>query len=245
MATVFEHYERHLAPVYSWMAGGIESAVSDGRQELTALGLSSNSGKCAVDLGAGFGMHAIPLAQSGWKVLAIDSSAHLLSELGAQTEGMPVTAVQDDLLSFTRHLSDTPELFLCMGDTLTHLADLAAVEGLIHAVAEHLVPGGRFIASFRDYTVTLDGEARFIPVKSDACRILTCFLEYAPDAVRVHDILHEREDGAWLMRVSAYQKLRLDPLWLKARLEKHGFAARTEAGLSGMVRLVATRSPGI
>lgn len=48
------------------------------------------------------------------------------------------------------------------------------------------------LLSFRDYSVPLQDEKRFIPVRSDEGRILTCFLEYSEDSVLVHDILHER-----------------------------------------------------
>ena len=58
MSSTFEHYEKHLASVYSWMAGGIDNAVSRGQQELTDMGLLGSGIRYAVDLGAGFGMHA-------------------------------------------------------------------------------------------------------------------------------------------------------------------------------------------
>jgi hypothetical protein len=64
--------------------------------------------------------------------------------------------------------------------------------------------GGAFIVTFRDYSLALIGEKRFIPVRSDADRMLTCFLEYDDDAVTVHDIPHERDGTAWQQRVSAY-----------------------------------------
>jgi len=98
------------------------------------------------------------------------------------------------------------------------------------------------MTSFRDYTGALDGTSRFILVKSDASRILTCFLEYATDTVMVHDVIHERTDQSWQMRVSAYPKLRLEPTRVIDTLRESGFVSvRSEAGLGGMVRVVATR----
>ncbi|WP_224787783.1 hypothetical protein [Pseudomonas fluorescens] len=60
-ATVADHYETHLAPVYLWMAGGFDAAVSRGEAEIEAVLPNRASGTTAVDLGAGFGMHTIPL----------------------------------------------------------------------------------------------------------------------------------------------------------------------------------------
>lgn len=242
MQTTQEHYEKHLAPVYAWMVGGIDSAIARGSQELADIGLLDGNAHYAVDLGAGFGMHAIPLATNGCRVLAVDSSSHLLNELDARKGDVPVTTIQDDLVSFAKHLSGAPDIILCMGDTLTHLPDVSAVESLISSAGEHLDGGGRFVLSFRDYSQALQGLQRFIPVRSDDSRIFTCFLEYADDRVQVHDIIHERTGSVWDMKVSAYWKLRLDPAWVKQRLEDHGFVVTLGPGMSGMVRIIAVRS---
>jgi SAM-dependent methyltransferase len=240
MATVADHYKTHLAPVYLWMTGGFDAAISRGETEIEAALPNLSRGSTAVDLGAGFGMHAIPLARRGCSVIAIDTSPILLEELRRHAVALPVRAVEDDLLSFQQHLDSEVDFVLCMGDTLTHLSEAQSVERLFSHVAESLRPGGKFIATFRDYTSPLVGQERFIPVRSDTDRILTCFLEYVPDYVNVHDVLHERNGSAWQLRVSAYRKLRLAPEWVSAALQGNGFSVRIEAGLAGMVRVVAT-----
>jgi SAM-dependent methyltransferase len=192
-----------------------------------------------VDLGAGFGMHAIPLARAGARVIAVDSSAHLLGELTRQAGDLPITVVQDDLLSVRAHLKEKAALVLCMGDTLTHLPEHTNVDFLVQEVAEALEPGGRFVLSFRDYSEPLLDASRFIPVRSDERRILMCFLEYEEDSVVVNDVLHERNGDAWDTRVSSYRKLRLTPGRVTGSLESFGFEARQEAGPRGMVRIVA------
>lgn len=242
MSSAPQHYEKHLGPVYAWTAGGTDAAITRGQNELTEIGLLNSGAGYAVDLGAGFGMHAIPLARTGCRVLAIDTSALLLQELRTHANGLAITTVQDDLLNFPRHLAGKPEIVLCMGDTLTHLPESSSVTTLIATVAEHLAPGNQFVVTFRDYSRALENTDRFIPVKSDPSRILTCFLEYAEGAVRVHDILHESKEGAWSMRVSAYRKLRLEPGWVKGQLKNSGFVVWADAGLSGMVRFRATRA---
>jgi 2-polyprenyl-3-methyl-5-hydroxy-6-metoxy-1,4-benzoquinol methylase len=100
--SVVDHYASHLAPVYAWMAGGIDAALERGADEVGALNLSPAPGAIAVDLGAGFGMHAIPLARLGYRILAIDSSAELLDELRAGTGVLPIDVVIDDLSAFRR-----------------------------------------------------------------------------------------------------------------------------------------------
>jgi SAM-dependent methyltransferase len=243
MPSVSEHYERMLSPVYSWMAGGAETALVAGRAEIEALSLSLPSGALAIDLGCGFGMHSIPLARAGARVVAVDSSAHLLAELRRLAGDLPITAVQDDLLSFRAHVDQKAAAVLCMGDTLTHLPEHTNVDFLVQEVAEALAPAGRFVLSFRDFSEPLFEEQRFIPVRGDERRILTCFLEFEEDTVVVHDILHERAGDAWETRVSSYRKLRLSPERVLGSLESFGFDARREDGARGMVRIVANLRP--
>ena len=242
MPSVTEHYENHLAPVYVWMAGGIEAAIGRGQAEMDGVCPRPLTAQWAVDLGAGFGMHAIPLANIGYSVVAIDSSATLLDMMRSHVGTRPIKAVRDDLLSFKRYLEVPAAVIVCMGDTLTHLPDRHSVERLFADVAGSLEQGGTFILTFRDYSTPLNGLKRFIPVRSDADRILTCFLEYQDDSVMVHDILHERDASGWSQRVSAYSKLRLSPDWVVRALEAAGFQVRHEQGLNGMARLIAKRS---
>lgn len=239
MPSVAEHYERVLSPVYAWMAGGADGALAAGKTEIDSLALPLPADSLVVDLGAGFGMHAIPLARAGLRVMAIDSSTHLLGELKRLAGDLPITLVQDDLLSFRSHLDGKARAIFCMGDTLTHLPEHTNVDFLVQEACEALAPGGQFILSFRDYSQALTDHDRFIPVRSDERRILLCFLEYQEDTVLVHDILHERAGDAWETRVSSYQILRLSPDRVLASLESFGFEARQEPGARGMVRIVA------
>lgn len=243
MSAVQDHYDQLLGPVYAWMVGGIEPAIERGASELENLGVTPQGSGVAIDLGAGFGMHTIPLARLGFNVLAIDSCADLLGVLRdrVREEALPIEAVQDDLRSFQSHLPGGPELALCMNDTLTHLPDQSSLEALIKAVSAELSTGGRFVMTLRDYSTPLTGTQRFIPVRSDENRILTCFLEYGDSHVMVHDILYEWDGGQWSMNVSAYPKLRIAPDWLVATLEENGFAVERGDGPGGMVRFVAKR----
>ncbi len=241
VASVTEHYESHLAPIYVWMAGGIDAAITRGRAEVDAVCPRPSKSQRAVDLGAGFGMHAIPLADIGYSVLAIDSSGTLLDLMKSHLGARQVKTVRDDLLSFKKHLDVPAALIVCMGDTLTHLPDRQSVERLFADVAEALERGGTFIVTFRDYSTPLIGLKRFIPVRSDSNRILTCFLEFDDEAVTVHDILNEREGLDWRQRISAYRKLRLSPDWVATTLETKGLRVRTEQGPAGMARLVGIR----
>lgn len=236
MPSVRRHYEDHLAPIYLWMAGGIEHALALGTDDVADF---VDRPGYAVDLGAGFGMHSIPLAKAGFRVLSVDSSQHLLAELRKHADGLDVATVEGDLREFAGHMSGPADLILCMGDTLTHLRSTDDVLALLRQVADSLRPGGQFVASFRDYRTLPTGDARFIPVRSDSDRILACFLEERAEHVLVHDVIHERVEGAWSMKVSSYEKLRLSPLTVKQGAEAAGMRCRIETGPRGTLKVVA------
>lgn len=240
MQSAGAHYESHLGPIYSWMLGDLDAAFARGAAEVDELKLGIAAGALAVDLGAGLGLHALPLARCGFKVTAIDSCQVLLDELRVRGAGLPIIAHNADLLDFRSHIQEKPAVILCMGDTLTHLPSTRAVDSLFESVADSLASGGVFATTFRDYaTKTLEGDARFIPVRADEHRILTCFLEYAEQHVTVHDVLNSKEQGRWRQSVSSYPKLRLAPEWVATKLSRLGFSVRREAAANGMVRIVA------
>ncbi len=242
-AAAMRHYETHLAPIYSWMLGDIEAAFARSAAELEELQLPPAAAAVAVDLGAGLGLHTKALANRGFGVTAIDSSKVLLDELRSRCAALPIVAINADLEDFQDFVQRQPAVIVCMGDTLTHLPSFAAVEKLLAAVAVALAPGGVFAATFRDYaTKALEGNQRFILVRADQRRILSCFLEYSQDFVTVHDVLTEQQDGAWQQRVSSYPKLRLAPEWVAAKLSAHGLEVRRGATQSGMVRIVGVKT---
>lgn len=239
MATVQEHYDEHLGPVYTWMGGDLQAAIERNREELRGLGLEATDNGVAIDLGAGSGGYTIPLAEAGYVTFAIDICTPLVKELELLGESLPIKVVQDDLLAFRQHAQNAV-VILCMGDTLTHLPSQEAVSHLLRDAAAALTPSGFFCTTFRDYCTTeLQGPARFIPVRSDEQRILTCFLEYAADIVTVYDILHERNETGWKLSVSNYPKLRLDPTWVVKELEVHGLIVQQDKTKNGMIRVVA------
>jgi len=138
MRSTADHYTNLLAPLYSWMVGGVDAALARGEAELDSLDLPPRGTAIAVDLGAGFGMHSIPLARRGFSVVAVDSNAELLRELQANAGTLPIRAVEADLLDFPQHMAGSPEAILCMGDTLTHLSSKPAIESFFSNVARAL-----------------------------------------------------------------------------------------------------------
>ncbi|RPI59827.1 MAG: methyltransferase domain-containing protein, partial [Lysobacterales bacterium] len=223
MPTAAEHYNRLLADVYSWMYGGWDAALARYTEFFDSRGIAPNGGKRAIDLGAGCGFQAIPLARRGFSVTAIDLDCKLLAELEQHKGGEEIETVCADILSFRSHAPKTAELIVCMVDTLLHLDSQAAVTRLVDDVFAALEPGGTFIATFRDFSVAAEDLDRFISVRNDERLIFTCFLEFEPATVKVHDLVYRRTDGRWDFAKSYYRKLRLSTAWVVSTLRAVGF----------------------
>jgi len=237
------HYARLLGRVYSWMTGDFAHACRRNVELFERLGLAQGKGALALDLGSGHGTAALPLADHGYDVVAIDGCRELLDELEAARGSRPITTIDDDLLAFRSHVRGPAAVIVCLGDTLTHLPSRAAVEQLIGDVANALSEDGTFVATFRDYvSLELTGTQRFICVRSDESRILTCMLEYFPHTVTVHDLLHERDGNRWTLQASCYSKLRLAPQHVADMARGAGLEIVECTPTSGVVTLVAKRA---
>ncbi|WP_276368301.1 class I SAM-dependent methyltransferase [Chryseolinea sp. H1M3-3] len=236
-----DHYDNHLGNFYSWMVGNFEEKQKEQENFFAEQSLAVKNYKIAFDLGAGHGLQSISLAHLGYDVRAVDFSKQLLDELNIRKEHLNIKTINDDILSFLKRTSEKAELIVCMGDTLTHLESIGALADLVTEISKHLEPDGHVILSFRDLTQALIDEQRFILVQSDDSKILTCFLEYFPDYVMVHDVLHERQNGKWTQKVSAYPKLRVNQDMISKMLQENNIEFVKSEVIHRMIYLTGKR----
>jgi SAM-dependent methyltransferase len=118
--------------------------------------LAESRGGRVLELGAGSGRLAIPLAERGLDVWAVDASAAMIERLRAKPGGDRVHAVVDDMAEL-----GAPELaaaaaggaageggfavVLCAFNTLFNLTDTEAQRRCLGRVADLLVPEGRLV----------------------------------------------------------------------------------------------------
>jgi len=241
MPSVKEHYQNVLSDVYVWMFDGFDNGLKKNTDFFKMHNISPASSGVAIDLGAGCGFQSIPLAKAGFTVTAVDLDAKLLYELKSHSAQLPIQIVQDDLIDFDRHTKDSTELIVCMTDTLCHLETKDRVVSLFEKVVTSLEKNGRFIITFRDLSVELSELDRFIPVKSDDNTVFTCFLEYEPETVKVHDIVYRKNDGNWCLFKSYYRKLRLSKEWINDQLSNVGFTRIDSTVDKGFVTVIAVK----
>ncbi len=241
MATVKAHYDEVLSDVYSWMFGGFGNGIERNVNFFKTHRIIPAHSGVAIDLGAGCGFQSIPLAEAGFSVTAIDMDGKLLNELANHSRELAVNIVQDDLNNFNKYTNGRVELIVCMTDTLLHLESKAQILSLFDNVFASLEKEGRFIITFRDLTSDLSDLERFIPVGSDDDIIFTCFLEYEPETVKVHDIVYKREKGKWCLHKSYYRKLRVSGAWVDEQLCRVGFTCVESAVDNGLITIIATK----
>ena len=239
--TARDHYDTHLANFYSWMVGDFDKKQREQEKFFGDNEIKPTSNRLAFDLGSGHGLQTISLLNLGFDVKAVDFNKQLLDELSSNAGDRNLEIFHDDILNFLRTYPAKAEVIVCMGDTLTHLQDLHEVNELITYISSHLETEGIVIFSFRDLTKELKAEQRFIPVKSGNSRILTCFLEYFPDHVMVHDILHEKQNDHWVQKTSAYPKLRLNEALISQILQQNNLALIKSETINGMIYLIGRR----
>lgn len=235
------HYDNHLSRFYGWMAGDFSTLQKEQQQFFESHNILPVSSKRAIDLGCGHGLQSISLAMLGFSVTSVDFSKLLLDELQQRKGLLNISLWQSDLLQFLKQEHEPVELIVCMGDTITHLNTVKDVELMLSLSAKKLEHNGKMILSFRDLTIELREEHRFIPVRNDPERIHTCFLEYFPDHVKVYDILHKRKHEGWQQEISWYSKLRMNQEMMLQLLKKNNIDLQHAETIRGMIYLIGQK----
>jgi len=254
---VDSHYRSLLASRYTWMMGGLEPCLASARELLAVAGVLPSGGGIAgagivgnpvingtiLDLGCGPGYHAKALAEAGARVVAVDNSEDLLRELCEVCAGLDVVSVLAELSDTARFTAHAPfSTVLCVGDTITHLGDLAAVEKLLSDCARLLAPEGALVLEFREQPRELHGQDAVLTLRSERDRIMQCVLHFDPERVWITDVVHEWTGQRWQVFKSTYPKLRLNAAWITSRAAVAGLQVRSDLTRAGRRVLVLTLS---
>jgi hypothetical protein len=160
-------------------------------------------------------------------------------EYRERTHSVGARAIQADLADVDP--GSNFDAAVCLGDTISHLHSWAAVRSMLRSVRASLRVGGGFILATRDHSRVYVGDERFILVRADAERSLTCFLEDAGEHVRVTDIVHHRAADGVRMTATSYKKLRVSPDALAKELVFLGLEVVDRRETAGVHVLLAVK----
>ena len=128
------------AEVYDeWNSGAVGDAVDFLEQEQQSVG-----GGPILELAAGTGRLALPLAERGHDVVALDGSPKMLDRLRAKTGTAGLEIVESDMADFDLGRTDFALVFVAANSLFLLLSQdlqLACFE----SAARHVRPGGRFV----------------------------------------------------------------------------------------------------
>jgi len=115
-----------------------------GSEEVQQL-LESLGGKpeTALDLGCGPGRHALPLADAGLSVTAVDTSPSLLEQLAEQKGERDIEIVEADMRAFVR--PDSFDLIVVMWTSFGYFTDEADHARVLDRIRTSLKPDGRLV----------------------------------------------------------------------------------------------------
>jgi SAM-dependent methyltransferase len=107
------------------------------------LELLGGGASTVLDLGCGPGRHALPLADAGLKVTAVDTSPSLLRQLEAQRGDRAIEIVEADMREFVR--PEAFDLVIVMWTSFGYFTDEADHARVLDNIRNSLEPGGRLV----------------------------------------------------------------------------------------------------
>jgi len=132
-------------PQTAWKESQAEE-YTDWEVDFLADVLELTPGSKVLDVMAGYGRHALPLAGRGYELTAVDISEEYCRELqqAAQTQNMPLTVLQGDFAEVL-----LPEEFYaaayCLGNSFSFFPR-EVMQQFLQKIADHLPSGGHFVA---------------------------------------------------------------------------------------------------
>jgi len=191
-------YGDRFADVYDdWYRG-----LSDVDTTVAAL-LELAGGGSVLELGVGTGRLAIPLARAGAdravKVQGIDSSAAMLDVMRAKPGAELVEVHLGDMVD---EMPDGPfDMVFVAYNTLFNLAEPHRQAGCFHAVADRLVPGGRFVVeAFVPDDPPRDGAAVSVRSMTADRVVLSVSIHHPADQLAEGQFIELTESGGVRLR---------------------------------------------
>lgn len=187
------------------------------------LQLAAVNAERILDAACGTGMHAIALAEHGYRVTGADLSVGMIERARANA----AAAGQDDILFFAagfgqmaQQVGSGYDAVLCLGSSLPHLLSQDDLEAALADFAAVLRPGGLLLIQNRNFDAVLAGRNRWMGPQADRDDgrewLFVRFYDFNTDGTLTFNVVTLRRDGeeVWMQAVEA---TRLRP-WLHSEM---------------------------
>jgi SAM-dependent methyltransferase len=188
-----------------------------------------------LDAACGTGHHAIALAQEGYQVVGADLSAPMIEKAGenAAAHGVDVEFTVAGLGEYAA-LGRTFDAAICLGNSLPHLLDEAAVEGALADFAAVLRPGGLLVIQNRNFDRVWRERERFMSPQSfrdgDGEWLFIRFYDFYEESLTFNMLRLRRRPDGWAQDVESTELRPIFEQDLALALAAAGFGRVTLMG---------------
>ena len=202
------------------------------KQQLQEMARPGQEAPKVLDAACGTGMHAIALAQAGYRVSGADLSAGMIERAGenARLAGVAARFEQAGFGQLAETFGQGSfDALLCLGNSLPHVLELEELNNALCDFATCLRPGGLLLIQNRNFDAVLARRERWMEPQAhrdgQAEWLFVRFYDFDPDGrISFHVMTLSRAgEGGWGQQVSTTRLYPLRQAELSAALAAAGF----------------------
>jgi SAM-dependent methyltransferase len=207
-----------------------------------------------LDAACGTGMHALALAQRGYRVVGADFSAGMIERARANAARLEVEA-RFEVAGFgalDAHFEGDFDALLCLGNSLPHVLTPEALAATLTDFAALLRPGGLLLIQNRNFDAVLATRDRWMGPQAyrgpDVEELFVRFYDFDPDGLLTFNVVTLRRPAGgtdWEQQITATRLWPLRRGELMAALPEAGFEALECRGDMTGAPFDVARSPNL
>ncbi len=217
-----------------------------------AVSLSGDGFPSILDAACGTGMHAVALAQQGWRVAGADLSPEMVARAraNAQAAGVDVRFEVAGFGELAARFGGGFDGLLCLGNSLPHILTSEALHAALADFAACLRPGGVLVVQNLNYDRILARRERWMEPQAHREEeqewLFLRFYDFDPDGLLTFNLIRlYRAGGLWEHQVLSTRLRPLRRAELTGALAEAGFTAITLYGDMQGAPFDADRSPNL
>lgn len=142
--------------------------------------------RSVIDIACGTGLHAIILARLGIRTIGVDISAMMLEMARAHAREMDIEIawIQASMEQARSKIQGKYDAVFCLGNSLPHLLNHAALQSAVQSFYSLLSPGGIAAIQLLNYHRILAEQQRIIGIHRQGTTEFIRFYDFYPDRLR-------------------------------------------------------------